>query len=311
MEKKYTNEIVKKYNFSDVGILPNSSIISGSKINIIRNFKWKWSHRKWTGIPLVSSDNIHITNKQTHKVLKNSNWLTIYPTYYTDYYLKNELDDILQNTSSYGLSCGITKNTIVKTSLLIDKMKDRGIFVEWLYIEDGVFGTIEFFRKLYPDIIIIAGNSLTKEKCKDIISSGADIIKIGNDDYKKSSGVEYPQLSAILDNHEIIKEMGAHIMSDGIHSICDCGKALAAGADMLMLNNILGGHKESPGETIWESLKEYKISGEGQEFKIEYRGKLKDTLLRIEESIKILSEYLDVDDIADIPNKSTFYIYSR
>lgn len=316
MNKKF---IDRKFNFSDVSILPHQNIFQKKKktINIKKTFKWKWSNKEWIGVPFVSSNNISVTNLKTHKILQSRDWLTIYPYYYTEYFLNNSSDHILKNTSSYGLSCGLTVKSQVNTSLLIDKMKDQNINVQWLCIENGIAATIEFYRNLYPDMIIIAGNIMTNKDCKYAINNGADIVKLGNYKFNEKSGVEYPQLSNIIDNYNTVKEMNGHIMSDSIFNISDCGKALAAGADMIMLDTLLSGHDESPGKLLWESSRQYKIESmrpikfespsiNSEHFKVEYKGGLNDKLTEIESAITDLSEYINVDDISDIYHNSVF-----
>jgi IMP dehydrogenase len=117
-------------------------------------------------------------------------------------------------------------------------------------------------------IDIIVGNIATADAAKFLVEAGADAVKVGIGPgsictTRIVAGVGFPQLSAIMEVAEAIKDSGIPVIADGgIRYTGDIPKAIAAGADTVMLGSLLAGTKESPGETI---------IFEGRKFK-SYRG---------------------------------------
>ncbi|MCD6519390.1 MAG: IMP dehydrogenase [Anaerolineae bacterium] len=131
-----------------------------------------------------------------------------------------------------------------------------------------VLRATEKLKSLYPEVTIIAGNVVTAEGTRDLISAGADAIKVGVGagsicTTRIVAGVGMPQLTAIMVCAQAAAEFGIPIIADGgIRYSGDIVKALAAGASCVMLGNLLAGVDESPGEVVIY---------EGRRFK-EYRG---------------------------------------
>ena len=120
----------------------------------------------------------------------------------------------------------------------------------------SVLQTIKNIKKEFVDIDIIAGNVATADAAKFLIKSGVDGIKVGIGPgsictTRIVAGVGYPQLSAIYNISKEVKGSGVTIIADGgIKHTGDITKAIAAGADCVMLGSLLAGTHESPGETI-------------------------------------------------------------
>jgi IMP dehydrogenase len=131
-----------------------------------------------------------------------------------------------------------------------------------------VLRATEKLRGLYPQIAILAGNVVTAEGTRDLIAAGADGIKVGVGagsicTTRIVAGVGMPQLTAVMICAKAAAEYGVPIIADGgIRYSGDVVKALAAGAQCVMLGNLLAGLDESPGEVV---------IFEGRRFK-EYRG---------------------------------------
>jgi len=111
-------------------------------------------------------------------------------------------------------------------------------------------------RKQFPDLVIIAGNVVTREMTEELILAGADIVKVGIGPgsvctTRIQTGVGYPQLSAVIECADAAHGLGGHIIADG-GCTCpgDVAKAFAAGADFVMLGGMLAGHDEGGGEVI-------------------------------------------------------------
>lgn len=132
----------------------------------------------------------------------------------------------------------------------------------------GVIDTAARIKKAYPDLEMIVGNIATPEAAKALVAAGADAVKVGVGPgsictTRVVAGVGAPQLSAVYETYKAIKDTGVPIIADGgIRFSGDIVKALAAGADSVMIGSLLAGTEEAPGEMILF---------EGRKFK-SYRG---------------------------------------
>ena len=128
-----------------------------------------------------------------------------------------------------------------------------------------VIETVSYIKKSYPECLIMAGNVATAEGTKALIQKGADIVKVGIGPgsictTRVISGVGIPQISAIMECSKMAKKMGAGLVADGgIKYSGDIVKALALGAQAVMLGNLLAGSDESPGETVLYRGRTYKV----------------------------------------------------
>jgi IMP dehydrogenase len=128
----------------------------------------------------------------------------------------------------------------------------------------GVLEQVSKIKKAYPDTQIVGGNIATKEGAQALIDAGADAIKVGIGPgsictTRIVAGVGVPQLSAIQEVSEVAKKAKVKIIADGgIKYSGDVAKAIAAGADCIMIGSLLAGTKESPGEVILLQGRSYK-----------------------------------------------------
>ena len=132
----------------------------------------------------------------------------------------------------------------------------------------GVIDAVYRIKELYPELQVIAGNVATAEAVRDLIKAGADAVKVGMGPgsictTRVVAGIGVPQITAIYDCAEEAKKYNIPIIADGgIKYSGDIVKAIAAGADTVMLGSLFAGTEESPGE-----IQIYK----GRSFKV-YRG---------------------------------------
>ena len=132
----------------------------------------------------------------------------------------------------------------------------------------GVVTVLKEVKKAFPNLDVVVGNIATPEAAKYLVAAGADAVKVGIGPgsictTRVVAGVGFPQFSAVLEVSAAIKGSGVPVIADGgIRYTGDIPKAIAAGADCVMLGSLLAGTKESPGETIIY---------EGRKFK-SYRG---------------------------------------
>ena len=115
---------------------------------------------------------------------------------------------------------------------------------------------LKAIKSEFPHIDVVVGNIATGEAAKYLADAGADAVKVGIGPgsictTRIVAGVGFPQLSAIMEVAEALKGTGVPVIADGgIRYTGDIPKAIAAGADSVMLGSMLAGTKESPGETI-------------------------------------------------------------
>ncbi len=128
----------------------------------------------------------------------------------------------------------------------------------------GVLDTISRIKNENQNVAVIAGNVATGDGTKALIESGVDSVKVGigagaSCTTRVIAGVGVPQLTAIMDAVDVAREFDIPIIADGgLRYSGDIAKALAAGADSVMVGSLLAGMDESPGETILYEGRQYK-----------------------------------------------------
>ena len=163
---------------------------------------------------------------------------------------------------------GVTDDTLQRVKKLVEAGVDAIVIDTAHGHTKGVVLKLKEVKKEYPDLDVIVGNIATAEAAKYLVEAGADAVKVGIGPgsictTRIIAGVGVPQLSAINEVANAIKGTGVPVIADGgIRYTGDIVKALAAGADSVMLGSMFAGVEESPGETIIY---------EGRKFK-SYRG---------------------------------------
>jgi len=128
----------------------------------------------------------------------------------------------------------------------------------------GIIEAVKKVKNLFPDLEIIAGNIVTAQAALDLVDAGASAVKIGVGPgaictTRVVAGVGVPQLTAVNDVFEALKEYNIGIIADGgIKFSGDITKALAVGAHSVMLGRMLAGTDEAPGEVILKNGKKFK-----------------------------------------------------
>ncbi len=128
-----------------------------------------------------------------------------------------------------------------------------------------VLDSVARIRKKYPDIDLVAGNIATSEAAEDLIEAGADCLKVGVGPgsictTRVIAGIGVPQITAIRKVCSVAKKRDIPVIADGgIKYSGDITKALAAGADSVMVGNLLAGSDEAPGEVVLYQGRTYKV----------------------------------------------------
>jgi len=179
----------------------------------------------------------------------------------------------IANKDSFGrlrvaAALGVTGDAVDRAEALVNAGVDAVIIDTAHGHTKGVATVLKVVKKSFPELDVVVGNIATAEAAKYLVAAGADAVKVGIGPgsictTRVVAGVGFPQFSAVLEVAEAIKGSGVPVIADGgIRYTGDISKAIAAGADCVMLGSLLAGTKESPGETIIY---------EGRKFK-SYRG---------------------------------------
>lgn len=204
-----------------------------------------------------------------------------------------------------------------------------------------VLDTVAEFKKQFPDTDVVAGNIATYEAARDLIKAGADAVKVGIGPgsictTRIVTGVGVPQISAIMEVARACKETNTPLIADGgIKHTGDIPKALAAGADTVMIGSLFAGSEESPGETILLDGRQYKqvrgmgsigamklgskdryfqgevretekLVPEGIEGIVPYSGRVKDTIYQMIGGLRSAMGYTGSRDIPTLRSESRF-----
>jgi IMP dehydrogenase len=128
----------------------------------------------------------------------------------------------------------------------------------------GVVDTLQAIKKAFPHLDVVVGNIATAEAAKYLVKAGADAVKVGIGPgsictTRIIAGVGVPQLSAVMAVAQALKGSGVPVIADGgIRYTGDIVKAIAAGADSVMLGSMFAGTEEAPGDTIILDGRRYK-----------------------------------------------------
>ncbi|MBW8724894.1 MAG: IMP dehydrogenase [Inquilinus limosus] len=206
---------------------------------------------------------------------------------------------------------------------------------------EGVLKSVERARRLTNSTQIVAGNVATADAAKALIDAGADAVKVGIGPgsictTRMVAGVGVPQLTAVLDCVEVCRKAGIPVISDGgIKYSGDLAKAIAAGADVVMLGSLFAGTDEAPGEVILyqgRSYKSYRGMGslgamargsadryfqqevsdtlklvpEGVEGRVPYKGPVANVVHQLVGGLKAAMGYTGSRTIADLHQRAEF-----
>lgn len=204
----------------------------------------------------------------------------------------------------------------------------------------NIVKAIEYLKNRYPQVEVIAGNVATYEGAKALIEAGADAVKVGVGPgsictTRVVAGVGVPQMTAIFEAARAGREFGVPIIADGgIKYSGDITKAIAAGAESVMIGSLFAGTEESPGETILYQGRTYKVYRgmgsieamregsadrysqaekeasklvpEGIVGRVPYRGPLADTIYQLIGGLKAGMGYVGAKDIPSLMEKAKF-----
>ena len=255
------------------------------------------------------------------------------------------------NKDDYGrlkvaAAVGTSDDTIERCDLLIKAGVDA-IVVDTAHAHTkSVKNIVKKIKTNYPQIELVAGNIVTDDAAKFLMKAGVDGVKVGIGPgsictTRVIAGVGYPQLSAIYNVSKALEGSGVTVIADGgIKHTGDITKAIAAGADSVMLGSLLAGTHESPGETIiyeGRKFKTYRGMGsveamekgskeryfqssvedknklvpEGIVGRVPYKGHLMESMYQFIGGLRSGMGYCGAKNIKDLKSKSSFVKISK
>ncbi|MDX1661923.1 MAG: IMP dehydrogenase [Gemmatimonadota bacterium] len=206
---------------------------------------------------------------------------------------------------------------------------------------EGVLDTGSTFRDRFPDVQLVAGNGATADGARDLIARGVDAVKVGIGPgsictTRIIAGIGVPQITAILECSSVCGEAGVPLIADGgVRYTGDIVKAIAAGADSVMMGSLFAGTEESPGERMLLEGRSYKVyrgmgsmgamaegSGdryfqeqpvegqkyvpEGIEGRVPYKGPLSETVFQMIGGLRQGMGYCGVGDLEALKSETEF-----
>lgn len=236
---------------------------------------------------------------------------------------------------------GATGDYLERAAALVDSRVDA-IVVDTAHGHSSrVINAIREVKKAYPALEVVAGNIATAEAARALVDAGADAIKVGIGPgsictTRVVTGAGMPQISAIIECIDVAKQNGIPLIADGgLKFSGDISKAIAAGADSVMIGSLFAGTEEAPGEVILyqgRSFKSYRGMGsigamkqgssdryaqegtvsdskfvpEGIEARIAYKGTLADMVTQLVGGLRSGMGYTGCANIAELQTKARF-----
>jgi len=260
-----------KLDYKDVLIRPKRSTLqSRSQVKLHRKFQFRnyepdldIGDDHYNGIPIMAANMDGVgTFEMADKLAEGEIFTCLVKTYSADELIEYFMGPI-ERSECVAMSIG-TSDSDYNKLFQVKKECDTRLKYVCMDIANGYSDHFaQHVRKVraeFPDLVIIAGNVVTREMTEELILAGADIVKVGIGPgsvctTRIQTGVGYPQLSAVIECADAAHGLGGHIIADG-GCTCpgDVAKAFAAGADFVMLGGMLAGHDEGGGEVITKTF---------------------------------------------------------
>ncbi len=237
-----------------------------------------------------------------------------------------------------GAAIGVTSDVLDRAKALVDAQVDVLVLDSAHGHSKNIIECVKKVKAAFPQVALIAGNIATAEAAEELILAGADAVKVGIGPgsictTRVVAGIGVPQITAVYDVACVASKYNIPVIADGgIKYSGDIVKALAAGADVVMLGSLLAGCEESPGETeIYQgrSFKVYRGMGslgamakgskdryfqednkklvpEGVEGRVPYKGPIADTVYQLMGGLKAGMGYTGCRTLEELHEKAQF-----
>ncbi|MCB9218943.1 MAG: IMP dehydrogenase [Ignavibacteriales bacterium] len=240
-----------------------------------------------------------------------------------------------------GAAVSVSNDTLARVEALVKANVDVVVVDTAHGHSEGVLKTVKSIKDKYPNLQLIAGNIVTKEAALELVDLGIDAVKVGIGagsicTTRVVAGVGVPQVSAVFEVAKALKGTGIPVIADGgVKQTGDVSKAIAAGADTVMMGGMFAGVEETPGEKILfegRSFKMYRGMGsigamkegskdryfqdmeddikklvpEGVEGRVPYKGFLADTIYQFVGGLRASMGYCGARTISEFQENSKF-----
>ncbi len=237
-----------------------------------------------------------------------------------------------------GAAVGVGRDTMLRVAALLEAHVDVLVVDTAHGHQEMVIQMVKNIKETYPEANIIAGNIATAEAARDLIRAGADALKVGVGPgsictTRVIAGIGVPQITAVFDVSQVAHSFKVPVIADGgIKYSGDITKALAAGADVVMIGSLFAGTEESPGEMeifqgrsykVYRGMgsvgamkeggrdryfqeDEHKVVAEGIEGRVPYRGTVSDIVFQMTGGLRAGMGYCGVRTITELQTKTKF-----
>lgn len=237
-----------------------------------------------------------------------------------------------------GAAIGVSQDSFVRAEALVHAGVDLLVVDSAHGHHINILDAVRKLRSMFPELTIVAGNVATGEATRDLIQAGASVVKVGIGPgsictTRVIAGIGVPQITAIYDCATVAREYGVPIIADGgIKYSGEITKALASGADAVMLGSLFAGTEESPGESeIYQGRRfkvyrgmgsmaamkqgskdryfqddDKKLVPEGIEGRVAYKGPLSETIHQLIGGLRSGMGYCGTADLDELRNDTQF-----
>ena len=331
-------ELIKEaLTFDDVLLLPKYSEILPSQTDI----KTQISKKINLKVPFISSAMDTVTESKMAIALAKAGGIGIIHRNLSPKKQSLEVLKVKKNNFLVGAAIGTALEDIDRTKSLVDSGVDIIVIDTAHGHTKKVLNSISKMKRKLSNVSLCVGNIATGEAAKQIYNAGADILKVGIGPgsictTRMIAGIGVPQITAILNVKNEMKNKKIKIISDGgIKFSGDLIKALAAGADAIMMGSIFAGTEESPGKKFKfknKIYKQYRGMGsigamsagssnryyqskfkdkgkfvpEGVEARVEYKGNVSKIIYQLQGGLRSSMGYIGAKKLTDIQKKAKF-----
>ena len=329
--------IKESLTFDDVLLLPKYSDVLPAETSISLNL----SKKLLLKVPFLSSAMDTVTESKMAIAIAKAGGIGVV---HRNLSIKNQSKEIIKVKRKkllVGAAVGTGKEDIERAKALINNGCDLIVVDTAHGHSKKVLETLTKLKRINTSVPICVGNIATGEAAKKLYNSGADIIKVGIGPgsictTRMVAGVGVPQISAVMDVKQSLKNKKIKIISDGgIKFSGDIAKALAAGADAIMMGSIFAGTDESPGKKFrikGKIYKQYRGMGsigamssgsanryfqkkfkdkskfvpEGVEGRVEYKGKVSKIIYQLKGGLRSSMGYIGAKNLSQISKNAKF-----
>ena len=329
--------IKEALTFDDVLLLPRYSSVLPSNTNIFLNLTKKISLK----VPFLSSAMDTVTESKMAIAIAKEGGLGVIHRNLNIKKQSQEVKKVKNKKLIVGAAIGTNEEDLDRARSLISNGVDLIVIDTAHGHSEKVLKILSKIKRIIKEVPICVGNIATGEAAKKLYNSGADIIKVGIGPgsictTRMVAGIGVPQISAIMEVKKALNKKNIKIISDGgIKFSGDIAKALAAGADAIMMGSIFAGTEESPGKKFKlkdKFYKEYRGMGsigamsagsanryfqknfkdkskfvpEGVEGRVEFKGKVSKIIYQLQGGLRSSMGYIGAKNLEEIIKKAKF-----